>query len=282
MADRQPIALDGPPFVMNARLAPGEVAVVIERCFAQVAQWPDRVARCYTLLADVLGLEADSPLRRAGAEIASDMDAGTGAGDALPYHNRQHFCEVMLAANYIGLLGGLTPGERGELLLAALIHDFGHDGRGDGDEPFRLERLALRLAQPYLARQAVPVATRERIAAAVLATEVRNGLQRARAWYRCHYLGEAPPAGAEPVEAFAIFADQPRAALMAVALVEADAIASVGLSRRYARLQQQRLGREWGRTLGAQEQAHYLDSIFGEFLVARFFAPNLAAIRRGD
>lgn len=254
----------------------------IERCFEQVSRWPDRVASCFALLADLAGLEADSPLHVAGSEIAADMDAGVGANDDLPYHNRQHFCEVMLAANYIGLLGRMTPGERGELLLAALVHDFGHDGKGDGDEPFRLERLALRLAQPYFSRGQVPSATRQRIGAAVLATEVRHGLQRARAWYRCHFMGDAVPEGPEPVTAFRVFADQPRAALVAVALAEADAIASVGLSRRYAGLQQQRLGREWGRVLGPREQSHYLDTIFGEFLVARFFAPNLAVIRRDD
>jgi hypothetical protein len=282
MVAPQPIAVDVPPLVVDARLSPGQVAAVIERCFARVAQWPDRVTRCYALLADRLGLEVDSPLRLAGVAIAADMDAGVGANDALPYHNRQHFCEVMLAANYVGLLGGLPADERGELLLAALIHDFGHDGGTNHDGAFRLERSALDLAAPYLDRVGVSKDTRQAIAAAVLATEIVLGLPRARVWYRHHYLGGPRPDGQEPVAEFSRFATHPACSRLAVCLAEADAMGSVGLTPGYAQLQQQRLAREWGRPLGEQEKFHYLDQMFGEFMVARFLAPNLEAIRRQD
>ena len=33
------------------------------------------------------------------------------------------------------------------------------------------------------------------------------------------------------------------------------------------------------RPLGARDKLHYIDDIFGDFVVARFFSPNLKALR---
>jgi hypothetical protein len=275
-----PLALDRPPFVVDGQLSPAQTAQAFEACFRTVSAWPDRVSDCHALLAAMLPEDASaSALREAGAKIAADMDRGLGSDDALPYHNRQHFCEVMLSAHFVGLLSGLGQGERAELLFAALIHDFGHDGGTNEGCPFRLERRALDLAAPYLAAVQIDERIARRLAAAVLATEISVGLPRARAWYRRHFLDGGQPAGAEPVPEFEVFSREPAAARIAVALAEADAIGSVGLSRAHADLQQERLAREWGRPLGPSDKRHYLDRMFGEFLLARYFAPNLEAIR---
>lgn len=282
MVNRQPVVLDAPPFIVNASLSAIEVATCIEQCFERVSQWPDRVSGCFELLADLTGLEADAPLRIAGLAIASDMDAGRGAGDTLPYHNRQHFCEVMLAAHYIALRADVPKEDRARLLVAALIHDFGHDGGTNLGALFKLERQALQLATPYLARAGVSAQSMQYIGAAVLATDVVSGLPRARAWYRFHFQGQARPEGDEPAAELGVFATCPECSRTAVLLAEADALGSVGLTPGYAHIQQQRLAREWGRPLGPAEQFHYLDEVFGEFMVADFFAPNLEQIRKQD
>lgn len=280
IARPQSLALNRPPFVVDAHLSPAQTAEAFEACFRVVAGWPDRVSECHALLADRLPESAvGGALRKAGTAIAADIDRGLGSDDSLPYHNRQHFCEVMLSAHFVGLLGGFSVGERSELLFAALIHDFGHDGGTNENQPFRLERRALDLAAPYLEAAKIDGHVRARLAAAVLATEIAAGLPRARAWYRWHILAGPVPAGAEPVPEFEILARDSVAARIAVALAEADAIGSVGLSRSYADLQQERLANEWGRPLGPSDKRHYLDRMFGEFLIARYFAPNLEAIR---
>jgi hypothetical protein len=70
-------------------------------------------------------------------------------------------------------------------------------------------------------------------------------------------------------------------AFEAVLLAEADLLPSVALSDDYSMLYQQRLVRE-NRHIGSgrAEKLAFLDRQVPGFLVARFFEPNLARLRR--
>ncbi|RYE99723.1 MAG: extracellular solute-binding protein, partial [Oxalobacteraceae bacterium] len=89
------------------------------------------------------------PLHRAGMAAARDIDAGIGAGVPEGYHNARHYCEVLLCALAIAQLATLARQEQALLLLAALLHDFHHDG-GKRLYPFHHELYSLEAASPYL------------------------------------------------------------------------------------------------------------------------------------
>lgn len=63
-------------------------------------------------------------------------------------------------------------------------------------------------------------------------------------------------------------------------LTEADVLPSVGLTVEYGEVSQAKLSREWGRALGAADKLHFLERVFQEFTVSRFFAPKLEAMKR--
>lgn len=309
---------DKPPFALIPGLALSAETDCIERVRASLATRPDPAVWTMTRICARHGW-APHPECRAALAIARDIDAGTLARP-LPYHNRLHFCDVMLAAHYIGLLlagmetatagnaapcpppspptplpqagegcmnsrdAMLTPGVTDEalrlLVLAALAHDIGHDGSTNGAHPFRLEQQSMALARPYFERAGVGDAAQASVAAMVMATDLGLGLPRARAWF-AHVCGNGPaPAGDEPVPAFALFRQQPALVPMAIALSEADALASAGLSEATADAQEQRIAAETGQDASANSKLAYLDRLFPDgFLVATRFNPNLEHLR---
>lgn len=248
-------------------------------CFRVAAGLPQKVSRCFRATIRVTGLDAQDPLAIAGGRIAADIDTGMGAGEVNPYHNRQHFCEVLLSALYLSQLAALAPREQAQLLLAALVHDFHHDGRGNKGAPFRLEKLAIAAAQPYLQAAGVAEDERVKLAAVVMATEVSSGVPFSRQCYRYFFEGgTAPPAAAGELPK--MLAQDARLALQAVLLTEADVLPSVGLTVDYAELSQENLSREWGRPLNAADKLFFLEHVFQDFVVGSFFSPNLENIKR--
>ncbi|MBF8295984.1 MAG: hypothetical protein HW389_2529 [Bacteroidetes bacterium] len=207
------------------------------------------------------------------------MDAGVGAGGDNPYHNAQHFCEVLLNALYLSLLAGLAPREKTQLLVAALTHDFHHDGTTNANVPFRLERLSAEAAAPYLDAAGVSREERERITAMIFATEVSVGTRFAR---DCHLHlaggGSSPGLSGVPAQ-LATLAGDARLALQAVVLGEADVLSSAGLTVQYGELQQDKLAEERKQPLGSAHKLHFLSQVFREFTVGRFFSPNLRDLK---
>lgn len=267
------------PFRVFPDADPARVAADMAACFSRVAALPRKCGQTFDAAAHAAGLDAADALARAGRRIATDIDGGTGDGRANPYHNSQHFCEVVLCALCLSWLAGLTPGERARLLVAALAHDFHHDGRDARTAPFRLERLAVERTLPYLVEAGVAAEDREIIAAGILATEVSKGAPYARLCHRqFHGGGERPrvPAGIDGLAPLAVDA---RAALLAVLLTEADVLPSVGLTIEHGELSQVKLSREWGRPLGAADKLYFLEHVFKDFAVSHFFAPNLHAMK---
>jgi hypothetical protein len=267
------------PFRLSPEADPRQVAEEMIACFRAAAGLPQKVSQCFRATIRVAGFDAQDPLATAGGRIAADIDTGTGAGEVNPYHNRQHFCEVLLSALCLSRLAALAPREQAQLLLAALVHDFHHDGRGNKDVPFRLEKLAIAAAQPYLQAAGVTEDERARIAAIVMATEVSTGVPFGRQCYRYFFEGgNAPPAATGDLPK--MLAQDARLALQAVLLTEADVLPSVGLTVDYAELSQENLSREWGRPLNAADKLFFLEHVFQDFVASRFFSPNFENIKR--
>ncbi|MGH8673567.1 MAG: hypothetical protein ACREVG_04580, partial [Burkholderiales bacterium] len=276
-----PVALDlsHPPFRVNEAQDPRAVAEDFIACFQVVAGLPDKVGACLQAALVVAGLEPEDPLCVAGRRIARDMDSGVGAGGENPYHNAQHFCEVLLSALYLSLLAGVAKRERVELLIAALAHDFHHDGRTNVDEPFRLERLSAEAASPYLEAAGVAPAARARITAMIFATEVTLGTRFARDCH-LHFAANGPLPSLSGVPApLALLAADAGLALQAVIVGEADVLSSAGLTVQYGELQQKKLAEEWRQPLGADHKLQFLNQVFQGFTVGRFFSPNLRELK---
>ncbi len=277
--DPSTVRLDLPPFTIHPDLDVAAVGQAFSTCFQTMAGQPDRVSRSYATLIEIIGQPPDDPLRHASVQLAQNLDAGIGTSPAAHYHNAQHVCEVLLSAHYIGLLAHLGPQEHRQLLLAALIHDYDHDGSVNGPRHFHLERHSVRVVQAHLDANAVPVAIRPRLAAMILTTEIALGLPYTRSWYRHHYLGAPAPVHPAPAAELELLGADPVGSRLAIALAEADALASVGLGREYADLQLSRLAHEWNRPLHSEDLRGYLENGFGEFLLATFFTPNLERIK---
>jgi hypothetical protein len=274
-----PDLLRNPPLRVVPNITLAEETRAIELARHWLSTEPAPMQATLSAIATATCWPDTHPLLHACTRIAMAVDAGELARP-LPFHNSLHFCEVMLGANYLGLLRVLPPDDHRLLVSAAAIHDIGHDGRTNGERPFRLESQALALAAPYLAAAQVARAQVDRLAALVLATDIAHGLPRARQWF-AHFFCAAPqPGGEEPVASFKLFADDPRLAQLAIALAEADALASAGLSQQTADEQEAHISTELGGAPSARGKLTYLERALPDgFQVASRFNPNLEAIR---
>jgi hypothetical protein len=173
------------PFVLPPGASPGVVADQIVACFRVVGTLDRPAAQVFEAVRASLGLDPIDPLVTAGVAHRR-RDRPRVAGQARnAYHNSQHICEVVLCSLFLGRQAGLSGARLVRVVVAALVHDFRHDGTTNAGESFRLERLAVAAAGPYLAQAGVASAEIERIAAIVLATEVRaKGVPYARRCFR--------------------------------------------------------------------------------------------------
>ena len=267
------------PFRLNADAEPFQVAEEMAACFEVVAGMPAKMTRCAQAAMFSIGLADDVPLVRAAATLAAEIDAGVGDGRANPYHNSQHFCEALLSVLYLSALASMPPLIRARMVSAALAHDFHHDGRNSIGAPFRLERLAAQASLPYFDAAGVAADEQTRIATLILATETTAGVPFARKCYDHFFKGadqpEPPPA--EPH--LAVLAQDASLAEQAVMLSESDLLASVGLTVFYGELTQANLSKEWGRPMTAVDKLFFLERIFGDFKVGRFFSPNVTRLK---
>jgi len=279
VADGNRLDLSKPPFRMDAARDPGSVAEDFIACFQVAARLPNKVGTCVRAGFDSGGIAPEEPLRVASCRIAEEMDAGVGAGGANAYHNAQHFCEVLLSALYLTLLAGVTTHARAEVLTAALVHDFHHDGTKNMSATFRLETLSAEATTPYLEAAGVSAEVRARIAAMIFATEVTRGTHFARGCH-LHFTTGAPLPSLTAIPGpLALLATDPSLALEAVIVGEADVLSSAGLTVQYGELQQERLAEEWKQPLGAEHKLRFLNQVFQDFTVGRFFSPNLRALK---
>ena len=272
--------LQHPPFVMKPGMDPGASARAIVAAFEVLAATPAPLAHAYGLAMQVTDMAPSDPLHQAGMAAARDIDAGIGAGVAHGYHNARHFCEVLLCALAIAQLAAFTRQEQALLLLAALLHDFHHDG-GRRLYPFQHELCSLAAASPYLDAACVAAPDRAVLATLILATESVCGVPLARCCHAWHSGAMTPPLPPLRPE-LASLAASPRLALMAAALTEADVLPSVALTPEHAALTTARLEAEWNVVMGAAGKVEFIDHHVGALQVAGLFQPNLHAVRQAS
>ncbi len=96
------------------------------------------------------------------AEVNYDGSQLFFSGKTNYYHNYRHMQEVMLNSMFLLSINeayqeiNFTPEEKAFLIFASLIHDLGHDGTGNTKKgeniPFRLEKISVDLAEPFIKR----------------------------------------------------------------------------------------------------------------------------------
>jgi hypothetical protein len=272
--------LQHPPFRMTPDMDPGAAARAMVAAFDVLAVTPAPLTHAYSLAIQVTDMAPAHPIFRAGMAAARDIDAGIGAGVPHGYHNARHFCEVLLCALAVAQLASLTPHEQALLLLAALLHDFHHDG-GRRLYPFQHELCSLAAASPYFDAAGVAAPDRAVLATLILATESVCGVPLARCCHAWHSGAMTPPPPPRRPE-LASLAASPRLALMAAALTEADVLPSVALTPEHAALTTARLEAEWNIVMGAAGKVEFIDRHVGALQVARFFQPNLFSVRQAN
>jgi hypothetical protein len=261
-------------------MTPAEVADQIVACFRAVARLDRPTSSVLAAAMACIGVDSLDPLAIAGSRIAAEIDRGMAGPDANAYHNRQHTCEVALCSLFLARHAGLRASGQARVIVAALVHDFQHDGSANAGQPFRLERLAIAAARSHLAGAGVKPDEIERIAAIVLATELSIGASYARHCFRFFHHGgsasEVPSEAMDDLSPLRLLAEDADLAFQAVLLAEADLLPSAALTDDHAMLCQERLSREDRRVLpGVAEKLAFLDAQVPGFLVARFFEPNL-------
>lgn len=274
------LKLNRPPFRMVADQPPGVTAEDIIAAFESIELASDKVTRVFVTLCGLLRQDADDPRCVAGRALAAAIDAGGDRSGSNAYHNPQHFCEAMLSAHFLCLLQGLCAHDAQLVVLAALVHDFHHDGSVNGDVPFRLERIALHEAAPYLVNAGVSSANRRSLEAMVLATDVAHALDFTARCHAHHSSGAPLPGVPALAPELAGLQRAPLMALQALVLCQADLLPSTGLTPQYAMRMQNRLAQEWGRPLLLEDKLSFLDQIDNARVTCRFFAPNLRGIRQ--
>lgn len=162
------------------------------------------------------------------------------------YHNNLHFRKVLLQAMrmafvhnriYAGTDLAFDGRTSGLLMMAACIHDLGHDGKGNyvGGVlvPGRLEKKSFELARPYLEQCGVKPDDLEMVRVMLRCTEVvplrsaSSPINQMKAAYRYHY------AGGDNLQFdpdFSILRDDKDLVMLAAVLHEADIATSAGLS----------------------------------------------------
>jgi hypothetical protein len=263
---------------IEAADAPETVADALVDQFGSIASMPAKVSWVQQETARQLNADGDPALAAAGRAIAHAIDADADVNDRQPYHGRQHFCEVMLVAATLCQLHRLPVRSAQLLLLAALVHDFAHDGRPS--RHFRLELASIKRATPYLVQAGVAPVLRDRLAALVLATEPCDGARAVRLSQLAHADRLAQPLAVDGPPELRLLAADADLARLALLLCEADVLPSVGLTLAHALHLQQRLAAEWGRPLGGSDKLIFVDAVLAAGVIGPFFRPNVLAIRQ--
>lgn len=246
--------------------------------FDRVGRLPHKLQWVHREIAADLGQPLDAALDRACCVVAETIDANPRAFDRHPYHNRQHFCEVALTAYILCLLNQQGARATQLVLLAALLHDFVHEGAPS--EAFVLERASVDQARGALVRAGLSPADIRRVTALVLATDVVQGNAFMAAVCRVHADGRslAPAVPAAAPELADLLVDR-ELAQQARILCEADILPSIGLNLAHALCVQDRLAKEWGRPLDAADKLAFIDAVLGHGFIGPFFLPNVQATR---
>ncbi len=266
------IDFDAPPFVLpHGPLDPVALADSLTRTFYALRNIDGPVL---SLLWWALAREAaQQPLLMglwvAGERIAADFDRNLGVRPENTYHTPLHTAEAMLSAHVLAHAGArqeaFTPtgDEHALLVLAALIHDWYHDGSAGDLAPFQMEMLALDAARPYLGD--ITLSQLTRLELMVLATDQRGPNLLARHILTWHRTGQASatPEIADSYTALAplLRPEHARTAELAALLRDADLLPFVGLTPDYAVMQTTQVSDEVAEPLFHEDYLSALDHL---------------------
>ena len=239
-------------------------------------------------------------------EIARAVLAAGVLGEVennLRYHNNLHYKKVILQIMrlitvhntiYEGTDRALDGRQAGLLLLAACIHDLGHDGKGNTIkgvfEQGRLERRAMDLAQPYFEACGMDARDIAKVRVMILCTDVAplgdpaNPVNQMKAAYRYHFLGQKKKIGPLNLDPDLMpLQNDPVLTMMSLILHEADIGTSAGLDYTITAFETSSYKRELG-----EERAYprdiidFLEDICQRRMLSaageRLFAANMARI----
>jgi hypothetical protein len=167
----------------------------------------------------------------------------------LSYHNTAHFRKVLYHAIRLivtdrTLSGPAQPGLSKEqavlLMIAACIHDLGHDGSSNiasGQyEPGRLEQRSCALAEPYLTAAGMSEGALSYLRTMVLCTDASRPdnpscpLSQLKAAYHHHFSDFSGKSEHSAGQVFAFLRNRKDLTLLAMYLHEADIMSSAGVS----------------------------------------------------
>ena len=239
-------------------------------------------------------------------EIEKSLLAASVLGEVennLPYHNNMHYKKVLMQTiRLIAVHNNIYHDTAQEfdtrkislLMLAACIHDLGHDGRGNTIkgvfEQGRLEKRAFRLAASYLESCGLPQQDLAMIEVMLLCTDVAplgdpsNPVNQMKAAYRYHFLGQKKKIGPLNLdEELSVLQKDADLSLMALILHEADIGTSAGLDYNLTTYETAQLMREMGEEQAfPQDVVDFLNDICQRVMLSdsaqRLFAANMARI----
>ena len=294
LAQEAGLRFDAPPLVLPENPAPESLAEAMTFAFYKLVELKGPVLSLVWRVVTAFAMTSPAliPIREAGERIAADFDRGIGAGHGNGYHNAQHTAEVMLSSHVFALLErrldhALFPEARLLLMLAALVHDWHHDGKLSESSPFHHENMALDAARPYLAcLSAGQMARLELMVRATEAGTARQFVHAALQWHGNARSGVAPvvPEGMKPITAF-LQPDHAVTCELASLLIDADGLPLFGLTPDYALLLTHRLRDEWETSIGHKDFVALLDKALAGrsflSLAGGFFTPNIEAVVEG-
>ena len=197
----------------------------------------------------------------------------------LPYHNNLHFKKVLLQLlRLIEANGGFSANDIALMLMAACVHDLGHDG--DTAEAGRLERRSFDIARVYLEELGFNDARGlESIRVMLICTDVGSGMNEMKAAYRFHFMGEERKALREDLAALE---NNPDLALMALTLHEADVATSAGLDYALTKYETTLYKREKGEAARPEHIVDFLDTVCQREMLSeaarKLYQDNMRAI----
>jgi hypothetical protein len=244
---------------------------------------------------DQISIEPDMPERRAGM-VAAVLAAVPCAN---PYHNLHHTREVLantiwllqanaaLAAEHVPGAAPITPPTAARQLLAATMHELGHDGTtnaataatGRRYMPFRLEDRTFDLMRSVLCRAGIDADAIADLHVMIRATDPRSRPD-VRAMTDHILFGMPMPIGV--CHEFAERLCNPRLALATALLCDADVMSSAGLTRDYHARMSALLAAEHGKPADHAETRDFFDLVVGNGFASaagRRLNGNLCCIR---
>ncbi len=239
-------------------------------------------------------------------EILHAVLAGSVLGEVennLPYHNNLHYKKVLLQMmRMIAMHNSIYEGTDqafdghaiGMFILAACIHDLGHDGKGNTIkglfEQGRLERRAFDLAHPYLELCRMSEADLDHLKVMLLCTDVTplgdpaNPMNQTKAAYRYHFLGHKKKMGQLNLDPeLEALEKNPALTQMCMVLHEADIGTSAGLDYTLTTYETSAYKREMGEEQAfPQDVVDFLNDVCQRQMLSdagqRLFAANMARI----